>query len=65
MRPGGELPPRHRRVLDPKHRNRSAEAEPLIWCQWLAMDHGAVRIDNDEDRYLILRECHLPGEFDK
>lgn len=49
-------------LRDARHRNRSAAADPLIWCQWLALDSGDP--DTDADRALMLRECHLPGKFD-
>lgn len=50
------------KLCDARHHNRSAAADPLIWCQWLAMDLGAVAMDEDS-RELMLAECHLPGKF--
>lgn len=48
--------------LNAMHPNRSKKADPVTWCQWLAMDHGALDLDMD-DRALMLRECHLPGSM--
>ncbi len=48
-------------LRDARHRNRSADADPLVWCQWLAMDLGALA--NDDARELMLLECHMPGKF--
>lgn len=53
-----------RPFLDPRNPNRQATAEPLDWVSWLAMDHGAVTIATDWGRWLMLRECHLPGDLD-